>query len=273
MKIDGKNIADEIILRLKEEQKPKKILAIILVGDDSRSLSFIKQKEGAAEKLGIDMRLYKLKEILGNDGLRKEVGRISAQKTVGGVLVQLPLPSSLNEQYILNAIPREKDVDVLGERALGAFYAGRNTVLPPAVSVVEEILNKMRIEPRNTTMAIVGLGSLIGKPISIWAIGQKFKEIILLRNGSDLTLMSAANIIISGVGRAGLIAPKILKKDAGIIDFGYSYSGDGKLSGDFDASDEDAIEKLGFYTPTPGGTGPILVAKLMENFYKLCQKE
>ncbi|MBI2033624.1 MAG: hypothetical protein HYT13_00815 [Candidatus Liptonbacteria bacterium] len=120
--IDGKKIAESILAKLRSKPKPEKFLATVLVGEDPASISFLKQKEKAAKELGVDFRLYKFPKEIKNDSLREEVLKISKHKTCGGVIVQLPLPEHLNKHYILNVIPREKDVDVLGERALGAFY-------------------------------------------------------------------------------------------------------------------------------------------------------
>jgi methylenetetrahydrofolate dehydrogenase (NADP+)/methenyltetrahydrofolate cyclohydrolase len=276
--ISGKVIATEIVNGLKARPAPKKFLGAVLVGDDKSSVSFLKQKEKTAKELGVDFRLYKFPKDIKNDELRDEVGKIASHKTCGGVIVQLPLPEQLNWYYILNAIPREKDVDVLSERSLGAFYVGRGLVLPPAVGTVEEVIEnclpaeasakagKLKIE--NCSVAIVGLGLLVGRPIANW-IMRRAKETILLRSVSDLGLLKNADIVITGVGSAGLITPEMLKDGAGVIDFGYGTL-EGRYSGDLDArhiADHDA--RISFYTPTPGGTGPLLVAKLFENFYEL----
>ncbi len=267
-KISGKEVSQNLIRVLKGLKRPDKILAAILVGEDPTSLSFLKQKEDVAKELSVDFRLYKLSSGLTNDGLREEVGRISKQSTVHGVIIQLPLPQNINKYYVSNAIPREKDIDVLGERALGAFYNNRNEVSPPAVGVVEEILKTVNYELKTKKVAVVGLGKLVGKPISVWLTG-KCAELYLLGSGSDLSIIEQADLVITGVGKAGLINPGMLKYGAGVIDFGYYYSPDGKVSGDFDPNEGDDLGKLLFYTPTPGGTGPILVAKLFENFYTL----
>ena len=296
MIINGKQIASEILEELKKRPKPEKFFAGVLIGDDPASESFQKLKQKTAAELGIDYRIYRLSPELGNDGLRKEVGRISAQKTCGGVIVQLPLPEQINKHYILNVIPREKDVDVLGERALGAFYAGRNPVLPPAVGTVEKILQTTHYSLPTTNFAVVGLGFLIGKPIATWLMG-KAKEIMLLDKFSDLSVIKNADVVILGTGQAGLIKPEMLKDGVGVIDFGYTVAqapprtnadetphqnkfGAGQaqinadkkiiISGDFDTQlPATSYQLLNFYTPTPGGTGPILVAKLFENFYEL----
>jgi len=277
-KISGKEVSQSLIKRLKALELPDKILAAILIGEDPTSLSFLRQKEKMAKELGVDFRLYKLSDKLTNDDLRGEVGKISKQSKVSGVIVQLPLPPAVNKYYVSNAIPREKDVDVLGERALGAFYNDRNDVIPPAVGVVEEILKTVNYSPHSEAgelktkkVAVLGLGKLVGKPISVWLTG-KCRELYLLDKESDLEGIGQVDLVITGVGKAGLVNPKMLKIGAGVIDFGYYYFPDGRLSGDFDPNPEKELEKLSFYTPTPGGTGPILVAKLFENFYTLNKK-
>ncbi|MDP1689223.1 MAG: bifunctional 5,10-methylenetetrahydrofolate dehydrogenase/5,10-methenyltetrahydrofolate cyclohydrolase [bacterium] len=295
MIIDCKKISQDIIERLKAQPKPTKFLAAVLVGKDASSISFLKQKEKIAKELGIDFRLYEFRDTIKNDELRDEVLKISKHKTCGGVIVQLPLPEHINKHYILNVIPREKDVDVLGERALGAFYTGRNPVLPPAVATLEEILKAKSYKLKASKVAVVGLGFLVGKPISVWlegnpvknvkfasqitSHGARCKEILLFDEGSDFLLLREADLVISGVGKAGIIKPEMLKSEAVVIDFGYSQEVTGevghetrKSSGDFDSSVHNSafiIQHSISYTPTPGGTGPILVAKLLENFYKL----
>lgn len=271
MTIDGKKISEEIINQLKSRPGPKKILAAVSVGKNPSSISFLKQKEKVAKELDIDFRIYEFADDIKNDKLRKEVYKIALLRRVGGVIIQLPLPPHLNPQYILNVVPREKDVDVLGERALGAFYAGRNTVLPPAVGVVEIILTTLRLRLATLKVAVVGLGFLVGKPIAIWLVG-KCPEIYLLDEGSDFEILKQADLVISGVGKAGLIKPEMLKDNSGVIDFGYSMDERGQIKGDFDSKQLTvSAHRFAFYTPTPHGTGPILVAKIFENFYKLTQ--
>jgi methylenetetrahydrofolate dehydrogenase (NADP+) / methenyltetrahydrofolate cyclohydrolase len=266
--IDGKAIARGILGRLMACPAPKKFLGAVLVGDDQSSVSFLKQKEKTAKELGVDFRLYQFPETIKNDELRSKVGKIVAHTTCGGFMVQLPLPEQLNWYYILNAIPKEKDVDVLSERTLGAFYVDRNMVVPPAVGAVEEIIANRGLRIADCSVAIVGLGLLIGRPVANW-IMRRAKETFLLRSVSDIGLLKRVDIVIAGVGKAGLITPEMLKDGAGIIDFGYGMQ-DGKHSGDFDAQHvADCDSRISFYTPTPGGTGPILVAKLFENFYEL----
>lgn len=280
MIIDGAKISEEILGQLRIRPKIKKILAAVLADSTgspqfSSSLSFLKQKEKIAKELGVDFRIYKLNTGLKNDGLRKEIGRIAKQSRVGGVIVQLPLPEGVNRRYVLNAIPMEKDVDVLSEKAQEAFRSGRSKILPPAVGVVDAILTTYNLQLTTQKVAIVGAGFLVGKPIAEWLNGR-CKELTIFDEGSDLNELKNYDLIISGVGKAGIIKPEILKNGATVIDFGYSIgeaqgaNGKSRIKGDFDA-ERFAIRdsRFAFYTPTPGGTGPILVAKLFENFYKL----
>ena len=271
MVIDGKKIAAEIIKNLKKEPRPEKFVAAILVGENPGSAGFLNQKGKIARELGIDFRLYKFPGDIKRDPLRKEVLKIVSHKTCGGAIVQLHLPDHINNHYVLNVIPREKDLDVLGERALGAFYAERGLVLPPAVGVVQKIMEFMGWSLEEKSVAVVGLGILIGKPIANWLM-RKAKTLFLLRRGSDLGILKNADLVVIGVGKAGLIEPGMLREGATVLDFGYDRK-DGKIHGDFDAStpiNQSTDKLINYnYTPTPGGTGPILIAKLFENFYKL----
>lgn len=278
--IDGKKIAEKIITDLKKEPNVKKYFAAVLVGNNDASISFLKKKEEIAKVLGINFRLYQFPENATQDFLRKEVGKIAAHKTCGGIIVQLPLPPHVNRHYVLNAIPREKDPDVMSERSLGAFYADRSTILPPVVGTTIEILKNALAENeekkileklKQLTVAIVGRGFLIGQPIAIYLM-NKVKNLIVLGRAGDLSLLKQADLVILGAGKANLITPDMLKQNATIIDFGYDKL-EGKLTGDLNTS---TIHNLKFeihnllrYTPTPGGTGPVLVAQLFKNFHVL----
>ena len=263
--IDGKGIAKEIIEDLKGEPVPHKIVAAVLVGDNAASESFVRQKEKAAKELGMDFRIYRFPETSTNDSLRKDIGKIVALKKVGAVIVQLPLPAHCNAHYVLNAIPPEKDVDVLGERALGAFYNNRSMVVPPSVAVCDELFAREGIDLQQKKVAVVGLGTLVGRPIALWLM-KKAKEVYALDQDSDLALLKHSDIVITGVGKAGLITSEMIGHGTMVLDFGYAFDEEGKAHGDFAA---DELHAEGAYTPTPGGTGPVLIAKLMENFYIL----
>jgi methylenetetrahydrofolate dehydrogenase (NADP+)/methenyltetrahydrofolate cyclohydrolase len=281
MIIDGKIIASDIIERLRAQPKPDKFFGAALVGIDPASVNFLKQKEKVAKELGIEFRLYQLPAAITTDALRAEIGRLAAPKNCGGFIVQLPLPESVNRYYVLNAIPKEKDVDCLSEAALGAFYTERGKIVPPSVATVEEILKREHRDLpsaarvlRDLKVVMVGAGFLIGKPVGFW-LQNRVAELVVLdasvKNIHDK--LSDADIVITGAGHAGLFDGQHLKPGAVVIDFGFNRTADGHIIGDFDpagaAGDSTADEKDIHYTKTPGGTGPVLVAKLFENFYVL----
>lgn len=265
--IDGKQIAGEIVTGLKNRPKPDKFFAAILVGDDPASINFLKQKEKVAFELGVDFRLYTLPAATTTDELRREIARLAGPKQCGGCIVQLPLPEGVSKHYVLNAIPKEKDLDILSEPALGSFYTGRNAIVPPSVAVVEEILKREHCPLRELKVVVVGAGFLVGKPIGFWLQNRVAELTVLDSKVKDIKAhLRDADVVISGVGKAHLFSARDLKDNAVVMDFGWDRF-EGKISGDFDPTGVE--EKNISYTPTPGGTGPVLVAKLLENFYIL----
>ncbi len=280
--IDGKKIAEEIIAKLKTRPKPEKFFAAILVGDDSASLHFLKQKEKAAQELGIDFRLYPLPITLSTDHLRREIARLAGPAQCGGCIVQLPLPEGVNVHYVLNAIPKGKDLDLLSEAAIGSFYTGRNPVVPPSVSTVAEILGREHLPLRELRVVLVGAGFLIGKPVGLWLQNRVAELTVLDSQVKDLRAhLHDADVVVSGTGQANLFSAEDLKDSAIVVDFGWNKV-DGKITGDFNPNLQPTTYPASTsrgeagnlqldisYTPTPGGTGPILVAKLFENFYTL----
>lgn len=270
MVIDGTRIAEGIGARLAALPRPERFLAAILVGSDPAATSFLKKKASVARTLGVDFRLFRFPEMVSSDELRREVARIATYESCGGIVVQLPLPDHIDKRPVMNDIPPERDIDVLGERTVLAAKKGRRSAVPPPVGVIEAVLQEAGFVLESARVVIVGLGFLVGRPVATWMEGRS-QELHTLDVGSDFSVLAHADLVISGTGSAGLIKPGALKAGAGVIDFGYAHVG-GKLVGDLDTSVPKHLERLSFYTPTPGGTGPILVMKLFENFFALNQK-
>lgn len=275
MIIDGKRIAEEVLAHLRDRSKPATFFGAALVGDDPASAHFVAQKEKVARSLGIDFRLYRFPADVSTDTLRRDIGRIAAPKTCGGFIVQLPLPVHVNRHYVLNAIPKEKDVDCLSESALGAFYTGRGKIAPPSVATVEEILRRElggvdKVLPplRSLKAVVVGAGFLIGRPVGFWLQNRVGELVVIDAEVRDVhAKLIDADIVVSGAGHPHLFGAEHLKPSAIVIDFGYGRNAEGRIAGDFAPAGEE--EKDIRYTRTPGGTGPLLVAKLYENFYIL----
>lgn len=272
--IDGKKLAGEILEELKKESAliPKKIrLAAVLVGGDSASLSFLKQKEKTARKIGLDFRLYQYPENITTKELRKRIGEICRVTYNRGVVVQLPLPDHLNIPAVLNAVLPYKDPDILCERNLGAFYTGRLKILPPVVAAIRFLIEKYQLEIKGREVLILGKGRLVGKPAALWFINQGATVTVASSQTLNLNdLCQRADIIVSGVGKANLITGKIIKKGVIIFDAGI-VTEEGKLKGDCDF--ESIKEKASFITPVPNGLGPLTVALLFKNLLFLVREK
>lgn len=270
--LNGALISQNIYNRILSIVPKNKFLAAILVGDDPVSLSFVrKQKQLAAEKVGIDFRVFDFVADVSSHSLISTITALADDPKCGGIIVQLPLPKHIDRQKVLDVVPRTKDPDVLSSESLKRFHSGQSLVLPPAVGVVEEILKFKKFDLKDKKVAVVGLGFLIGRPIADW-LREKCKELTLIDKEDDFSPIKKADLIISGTGVPGLIKEKDLKLGALVIDFGYGKDAAGKLRGDFEPASTRNPADAGFYTPTPGGTGPILVARLLLNFCELVLK-
>lgn len=258
--IDGKKIAGKIIADLKSRPAPVKELAAILVGDNAASASFLRQKEKIAKDLGVIFRLHNLNSSFSEEELIAELKKIIAREEVGGFILQLPLPEKYSRENVLSCLSSEKDVDAL---------IGGGKAIPPAVLAVQDVLKEVGFTVVDKVVGVVGRGLLVGRPIAEWLSG-KCREVIIFHTKTDLSRIADCDLVISGVGKAGLIKPEMLKSGAGVIDFGFDMV-NGKISGDLATPLllTTSPNLLAFYTPTPGGTGPILVAELFRNFYDL----
>lgn len=274
MVIDGKKLAQEIIEDLKKQRSliPKKIrLAVVLIGDNPASLSFIKQKQKIAQELNIDFRLYQYPENIKTKELRRKIGAICRVTYNRGVIVQLPLPASINNQVVLNAILPLKDPDILSERNLGDFYANRLTTLPPVVGAIKFLLEKYQINPEGKNVLIIGRGQLVGKPVGLWFIHQRATVTIANSQTKNLAnQLKAAEIIVSSAGIPGLIKGEMVQNQSVIFDAAV-VSEIGKLKGDCDLLS--LKDKVSLITPVPGGLGPLTVAFLFKNLLEMVKQQ
>lgn len=270
MIINGRKLAQELIAQIQEERKkiPFQVrLAIVIVGNNPASLSFIKQKQKVATQLNIDCRVYQLPLNLDTKELRKRVSQISKVTNNRGVVVQLPLPQHIRTQVVLNAILPHKDPDVLCERNLGKFYTGRLKILPPVIAAIKFILNRHQINPEGKRVLVIGRGRLVGQPAALWFIHQGAEVTVVnskIKNLSEFT--RSADIIVSGAGVPGLITKDMIRKGTIIFDCGI-VSVNGKLSGDCDTNNLKNTASL--ITPVPGGIGPLTVVFLFKNLLTL----
>ncbi len=269
--VDGKSLAEEILENLKEKRKNYGDLRVVsfLIGKDKEKESFLKIKQKFAQKLNIDFRIYEIEnyENLSRKKLRKYISQIVKSDLVHGALIQLPLPQKFKTQYFLNAIPPKKDIDSLSSKMLGRFFTDTYIIRPPAVETLDFIKRKYNLEFTGKIALTLGYGRLVGKPISHYLAKEGATVIISQSKTRDLNyFLKEADIVVSGVGKANLVEE--CKEGAILIDFGYENI-NGKIYGDINF--EKLKDKAYLITPTPGGTGPILVAKLFENLFKLLE--
>jgi len=259
--INGTKIAQKIIRRLQRRKAPHKTLAAILVGSDSASLSFLRQKAFVAKQLGVSFYITTLPSTLSQRVLEQKIRHISKDEKIGGIIVQLPLPKKYNRIGVLNAIGIEKDIDVLNGET--------SRVLAPAAGALSEIFKEIKFYPKGKRAVIIGSGLLVGQPVTQWLMHQTKQLTILNRGALDSKVLREADVIISGTGVPHLVRGSYIKKNAVVIDYGYGKLRR-KLYGDIHIPS--VSQKTSWYTPTPGGTGPIVVAKLLENFFMLLDK-
>jgi len=287
MVIDGKKIAQEILDELKsgvealrpirqnlrvvspsnpQAQGEPLRLAAVLVGDDPEFKKFVELKGWAAERAGVNFTIYRFPENIETEELKKNMREISEWSD--GVLVELPLPKSVDQQVILNEIPVEKDVDVLSDRAQDLFYENKSKINPPAVEALKIVLEKNHVLPNGKRVAVFGQGVLVGKPISHW-LEQQGMEVFRIRSKTENPekLSMEADIIIAGVGKPGVVTGDMVQDGVVVIDFGYGKTSDGRMAGDVDF--DSVLPKASLITPVPGGMGPILIVAVLKNLIKL----
>jgi len=271
--LDGKKLSEKILKNLKTKIRrlPKKIrLAVILVGDDSTSLSYIFQKEKTAKHLGVNFRLYKFPVTTNKELLKIKIKKIARGRVNNGVIIQLPLHKKFQEQEFLNLIPAKKDVDVLGEEALGKFYAGTSLILPPTPSGILRLLEEYKIKIASRNVVIIGRGKLVGKPLAFLMMEKCAAISVVSRSTKSLSYFTKkADILISGAGSPNLIKARHIKKGAVVIDAGFTKKRN-KILGDVDF--KSVSKKAGYITPVPGGVGPMTVAMLFSNLLRLVLK-
>lgn len=255
-KIDGKIIAEKIYQRVGDRQGEGICAAIIMIGADAATESFVTQKKKAALRTGIDLEIISLKEETTTEDMAKIVKKASDDSAITAVITQLPFPSHIDREKILLEISPDKDADVLNG---GECY-------PPSVGVILEIMNYCNRDISVSNFVIVGYGELVGKPAYKF-LAERARSARLLRRGDNLAdNIAKSDVIILGTGSPRLVGSDMIRDGAIVIDFGYGLTKDSKLSGDFNPKESN---KKILYTPVPGGTGPILVAKLFENIVAL----
>lgn len=269
--IDGKAISALIkenirstVSTLESTYGRKPGLAVVIVGDDPASRSYVRSKANAAEKLGIRNVQVELPQDATEQEVLDAVERLNDDDTVDGILIQLPLPKSIDEEKVINAISLEKDVDGFHPLNVARLWTGGKTMKPCTPKGIMRLIDAIGVDPRGKRAVVVGRSNIVGKPIAKLLLDADATVTIAhSRSGNLAEITREADILVSGVGRPGIITGDMIKPGAVVIDVGTTCGTDGKLHGDVDF--DSASKVAGYITPVPGGVGPMTIAMLMEN--------
>ena len=262
--IKGKPIADRIRAEVAEEVTALGHVGIVtvLVGEDPASEVYIRLKQKAAAQAGFDARDVRLPAEISEDDLLARVAELNADDEVDGVLVQLPLPDHIDEARILRAIAPMKDVDGLHPFNAGQLLLGRPTLVGATPLGVMEMLREHRIEIDGARAVVIGRSNIVGRPMAQLLQQANATVTVCHSHTRDLPRHTLdADILVAAVGVPGLVTPDMVRQGGVVIDVGINRTDDG-LVGDVDPAVEGVAS---YFTPVPGGVGPMTIACLLQN--------
>ena len=285
--IDGKKISNDVLDEIKivvderiKNRKKVPHLAAVLVGDDGPSETYVKSKIRACERVGFNSSLFKFGMDISQDKLLKEIIKINKNQDIDGFIVQLPLPSNIDQEKILTQISPNKDVDGFHPYNYGKMTLGIDTFLPATPAGIVELIKRYKIELSGKKCLVIGRSQIVGLPISI-LLGQNKSyanatvTVAHSRTKNLDLLCASSNIIISAIGIPNFLKSSMVSDKTVIIDVGISRIEDStlprgyKIVGDVDI--EDFRDRDIMITPVPGGVGPMTIAMLLQNTLKACQ--
>ena len=274
--IDGKAISQIIKDELKEktarlkEQGIEVTLAVILVGEDPASQVYVRNKKKACEYIGYRSLSYELPKETSQEELLKLIDELNNREDVNGILVQMPLPSQIDEKTVIDAISPKKDVDGFHPMNVGALCIGEKGFVSCTPAGVIQLLKRGcdgKIDIAGKECVIVGRSNIVGKPMSMLMLRENATVTVAHSKTKNLEeICKRADILIAAVGKAGMITKDHVKEGAVVIDVGINRNEDGKLCGD--VCFDEVKEIASAITPVPGGVGPMTIAMLMNNCYE-----
>lgn len=268
--IDGKAMAAGIrqelkvrLEKLKDEAGITPGLAVILVGDDPASHTYVNNKEKACNEVGIDSYIYRLPTDTSQEEVLTLVQKLNADSQIDGILVQLPLPKHLDENLILGAVDARKDVDGTHVVTAGKLMRGEKCFKPCTPKGIIRMIKSTGVEIQGKHAVVVGRSNIVGKPVATLLLGENATVTICHSKTENLKeICESADILVAAIGKPGFITGDFIKEGAVVIDVGTTKV-DGVFKGD--VVFEEAVKKAAFISPVPGGVGPMTIAMLMEN--------
>mgnify|MGYP004537346647 FL=1 len=284
--IDGKAIAAQVrgeVAKKTEELKARGIipcLAVILVGENPASVSYVTGKQKALAEVGMLDRSMHLAESTTEEELLKIIAELNADSSVHGILVQLPLPKHINEEKVLLAISPEKDVDGFHPVNVGNLVIGKKSFLPCTPHGIIVLLEKMGIETSGKHAVVIGRSNIVGKPVALLLARRQTNCTVTIchtgtKNLSEIT--KQADILVVASGHPHTVTKDMIKNGATVIDVGVNRIPDSSKKSGFrligDCDYNDLLETAGYITPVPGGVGPMTIAMLMFNTLEAAERE
>ncbi|MCQ2824267.1 bifunctional methylenetetrahydrofolate dehydrogenase/methenyltetrahydrofolate cyclohydrolase FolD [Helicobacter pylori] len=269
--LDGQALAYDIEKDLKNKiqtitaqthKSPK--LAVILVGKDPASITYVNMKIKACQRVGMDFDLKTLQENVTEAKLLSLIKDYNTDQNISGVLVQLPLPRHIDTKMVLEAIDPNKDVDGFHPLNIGKLCTQKESFLPATPMGVMRLLKHYHIEIKGKDVAVIGASNIIGKPLSMLMLNAGASVSVCHILTKDISFYTQnADIVCVGVGKPDLIKASMLKKGAVVVDIGINHLNDGRIVGDVDFTNAQKV--AGFITPVPKGVGPMTIVSLLEN--------
>ena len=268
--IDGKLISAEIKAEAAEEAAALKAqgiepcLAVVLVGDNSASKVYVSNKQKACEAVGIKSVSHVLPGETTEEELLKLIDELNADKSVHGILVQMPVPKHIDDRKVIMAISPDKDVDCFHPVNVGYLHTGAKGFLPCTPAGIIELIKRSGHSIAGKNCVVIGRSNIVGKPVAMLLMQENGTVTICHSKTQDLAgICRGADIIVSATGKVDTVTADMVKEGAIIIDVGMNRNAEGKLCGDVDF--ENVKEVVGAITPVPGGVGPMTIAMLMKN--------
>ena len=276
--IDGRKVSQEIKKEISDKvavrkQAGKKIphLAIILVGDDGASQTYVDHKVKACKEVGFHYSMLRFADTISEDKLMKHIDQVNRDEDVDGFIVQLPLPQNISVERITEKIRPDKDVDGFTNRNFGSIISKNPLLLPATPFGVMELLKRYNIATEGKNCVVVGASRLVGAPLSMMLVEEgKATVTICHRYTTDISMFTRqADILVVAVGKPGFITADMVKEGAVVIDVGTTrvegpqFKNGYALKGDVDF--KEVAPKTSFITPVPGGVGPMTIASLLLN--------
>ncbi|WQY88821.1 bifunctional methylenetetrahydrofolate dehydrogenase/methenyltetrahydrofolate cyclohydrolase FolD [Helicobacter pylori] len=269
--LDGQALAYDIekdlknkiqIITAQTHKRPK--LAVILVGKDPASITYVNMKIKACQRVGMDFDLKTLQENIAEAELLSLIKDYNTDQNISGVLVQLPLPRHIDSKMVLEAIDPNKDVDGFHPLNIGKLCTQKESFLPATPMGVMRLLKHYHIEIKGKDVAVIGASNIIGKPLSMLMLNAGASVSVCHILTKDISFYTQnADIVCVGVGKPDLIKASMLKKGAVVVDIGINHLNDGRIVGDVDFNNAQKV--AGFITPVPKGVGPMTIVSLLEN--------